>query len=91
MNARLIKLLNEANSQTDLSRRNEAAVRLLNYRRVVEAGNVTIETWWDRYSQNYVTQTKDDNGNQIGDAAYSGYKEGAAVAHLFAINAALRG
>jgi hypothetical protein len=34
-------------------------------------GNI-VETWYDRQSQNYVCIVKDPEGNQIGDADYSG-------------------
>lgn len=46
----------------------------------------SVETWWDRYSRNWVTQTKDAEGNQVGSADYSGEKLGAAIAHLWALS-----
>jgi len=30
-----------------------------------------VETWWDRSTQNYITQIKDGDGYQVGDADYS--------------------
>lgn len=41
-------------------------------------GEVTamkIESWYDRKTKNYITQAKDDEGNQIGEALISGNKE----------------
>ena len=49
----------------------------------------SVETWWDRYSQNYVTQLKDAAGNQIGEASYTGNAGCAAVAHLWALGKAI--
>lgn len=37
-------------------------------------GNV-VESWYDRHTRSYVVATKDAEGNQIGDAAYSGAPE----------------
>jgi hypothetical protein len=34
------------------------------------------ESWYDRHTRSYVTQLKDECGNQIGDAAYDGTKAG---------------
>jgi hypothetical protein len=34
-----------------------------------------IDTWYDRHCRSYVTQLKDSNGFQIGDANYDGTKE----------------
>lgn len=34
-----------------------------------------IESWYDRKTKNYITQAKDDEGNQIGEALISGNKE----------------
>lgn len=31
---------------------------------------LTVEKWYDRTSRNWVVQTKDERGNQIGDADY---------------------
>jgi hypothetical protein len=31
-----------------------------------------IVSWYDWHSHNYITQLKDENDNQIGDAAYDG-------------------
>jgi len=37
-------------------------------------GNV-VESWYDRATKYYVTQTKDASGNQIGDAEFAGCKQ----------------
>ena len=41
----------------------------------------TVETWYDRSSRNWITQTKDAEHNQIGDATYSGNQLSARFAH----------
>jgi hypothetical protein len=37
---------------------------------------VKIVYWYDRASKNWVTQAADEDGNQVGDAAYSGQRKG---------------
>lgn len=32
----------------------------------------TVETWYDRRSRNWITQTKDAEGNQVGEASFGG-------------------
>ncbi len=39
--------------------------------------NFTVSTWYDRRTRNYITQLKDTNGNQIGDALYDFRPSGA--------------
>lgn len=41
----------------------------------------TIETWYDRKSRNWITQHKDSNRNQIGNASFSGNKQLANITH----------
>ncbi len=36
-----------------------------------------IDKWWDRYSQNWICQLLDTQGNQIGGAVIVGNKEDA--------------
>lgn len=31
----------------------------------------SVDSWWDRYTRNWITQVKDLEGNQIGNADYS--------------------
>lgn len=35
-------------------------------------GNLTVDTWFDRQSRSWVTQLKDGDGLQVGDAEYDG-------------------
>lgn len=35
-----------------------------------------VRTWYDRAIRSWVTQIVDEEGNQIGDASYSGSKSG---------------
>lgn len=44
-------------------------------------GGGKVETWYDRRSRNYVTQLKDSEGNQVGEAEYSGTRAGANLSH----------
>lgn len=44
-------------------------------------GAYTVETWYDRRSRNWITQTKDAAGNQISDATYTGNRISANLAH----------
>ena len=48
---------------------------------MAQVGTVTIETWWDRHSQNFISQMKDRDGYQIGNAEYCGCKEHAVIQH----------
>lgn len=45
------------------------------YKKQIESKK-TIESWYDRKSRNWITQVKDHEGNQIGDAHYNGTKSG---------------
>lgn len=40
-----------------------------------------VETWWDRQSRNWITQTKDSRRIEVEDAIYSGDVLGAGTAH----------
>lgn len=40
----------------------------------------TVERWYDNRSKNWVVQTKDSEGNQVGDATYVGSKDEAIAA-----------
>jgi hypothetical protein len=51
-----------------------------------EGEKVIIETWWDDYSKNYITQIKDEAGNQLGDADFAGEANGARYNHQWMID-----
>lgn len=53
-----------------------------------ETGDVTVETWYDRQSCNWITQIKDAEGNQIGDALFSGTRDSATCDHKSAVKRA---
>lgn len=42
-------------------------------------GGWRVETWYDRHTRNWVSQLKDDNGNQVGDATYDAGGNGKAI------------
>ena len=76
----------------NLEERNRIAKRLFNRRdcRTVEAAGRSVETWWDKQSRNFITETKDAEGNPIGDATLTGEKLGGAIAHLWALASLLQ-
>lgn len=41
----------------------------------------TIYTWYDRQSRNWITQYRDAEGNQIGNALFSGNTKDANTTH----------
>lgn len=41
----------------------------------------TIYTWYDRQSRNWITQYRDAEGNQIGNAEFSGNRTNANTLH----------
>ena len=43
------------------------------------SGGYYIETWYDRHTRSWVSQLKDREGSQLGDAEYSGTKAGVPV------------
>ena len=45
----------------------------------------TVETWYDRKARYYVTQTKDADGNYVGDADGAGTKEWSRINHADAV------
>jgi hypothetical protein len=49
----------------------------------------TVETWFDRSSRNWITQIKDLDGNQVGDALFAGRRDSAVVNHSDAVALAL--
>ena len=46
------------------------------YREPVGALGVVIEWWYDKHARSWVVRTVDEHGEQLGDAEYSGTKEG---------------
>jgi len=51
----------------------------------------SVETWYDKGTRSWVTQTKDAEGNQVGEAEYTGRgKASAKNAHDFAVGEASR-
>jgi hypothetical protein len=47
-----------------------------------------VQSWYDRHTRMWVTQRKDREGNQIGDADYDQTKAGMSLAHTWKIDAA---
>lgn len=45
----------------------------------LDMGGHTIETWYDRHTRSWISQLKDPNGAQLGDAEYAGTKAGIAI------------
>lgn len=51
----------------------------------------SVETWYDKPTRSWVSQIKDTNGNQIGDAEYTGSgRDSAKKAHDFLVGEAER-
>jgi hypothetical protein len=72
-----------------LDKRNEIARSIFANRanRKRSIGATTVETWYDRENQLYVTQTVTADGSDVPND-YSGHRDDAAVAHLWALHAA---
>ena len=45
-----------------------------------ENGHI-IDTWYDRKTRNWITQLRDSNDYQVGDAIFSGNKKDATISH----------
>jgi len=45
----------------------------------------SVVTWYDRQSRSWITQIIDPDGNQIGEADYSGRREGSNSAVVIAM------
>jgi len=45
------------------------------------ANGFTVETWWDRHTQQYITQLKDAVGQQMGNASFDGERASARLSH----------
>jgi len=50
-----------------------------------------VETWWDGNSRNWITQLKDSNLNQMGEADFSANKPNAKLMHKRVIDAITEG
>jgi len=83
----LVRECKRVDALGNISQRNVIAERIFKNRRSrhVSFNLRTVETWWNSYETSYVTQTKDWEGAQIGEAPYSGNKLGAAVQHVSAL------
>ena len=57
--------------------------------RKITINGITVETWWDRFSQCYVTGSHDASGHEVADNDFSGNSDCAAVAHLWALAKAI--
>lgn len=53
--------------------------------RFLTDGNLVVDTWWDIRTRSYITQLKDSNGCQIGEAEYTGHRSSAEFAHYSAV------
>lgn len=86
--AEAVRNANRFEKTSDINGRNLVARVLFSYaayRTILGADGSTVETWFDRQSKNYVTQTKDAAGNEMVAANYTGHKHDAAVAHVWAL------
>lgn len=52
--------------------------------------SITVETWWDSQSRNYITEVLDSDSGEVFPSEYTGHKDDAAVAHIWALIKALR-
>lgn len=50
-----------------------------------------VETWYDRYTRSWITQTKTADWDQIGQAQYDGNKRDAMASHTHAVDALKHG
>lgn len=50
-------------------------------RRTVTVKGTVVESWYDRCTRSWVTQTKDSDGFQQGDADFDGDQEGMLASH----------
>jgi len=73
-----------------LEKRNEIAQTIFADRnnRKVTIGSAVVETWYNRDEQLYVTQTVTADGSDESDC--TGHKDDAAVAHLWALDRAIK-
>jgi len=53
------------------------------------SNNLTVETWYDRTSRNWITQIKNAEGNQIGSAFFAHKRSSAIINHSDAVALAL--
>jgi len=48
----------------------------------------TVDQWYDHHTRSWVTQLKDSEGNQVGEAEYDGTRESAEVSREWKENEA---
>lgn len=74
-----------------LEKRNEIAQTIFANRdnRKVTIGSAVVETWYNRDEQLYVTQTVTADGSDV-PADFTGHRDDAAVAHLWALDRAIK-
>lgn len=71
-------------------KRNEGATKLFKMARTFKIGVWEVETWWDRFSRNWITTLRDGEGYDGGSSEYSGEQLGAAISHYWAIKKAYK-
>ena len=83
----IVELYVKADADGELPGRNWYAELLfiVPERRNVATPEGSVETWYDRQTRNWITQHKDAQGFQIGDARIAGEKLGAALNHAAAL------
>lgn len=74
-----------------LSASRVASFHLASASRKTKVGDFTVETWWEKSTRSYVTQTKDKHGDDIVQAEYSGNPTTAKFTHDEAVKAAHTG
>jgi len=79
-----------AETAGNLEERNKIATRIHKHRIVRFADGSYVETLWDKWSQNWITLTCDDEDYQVEDADYTGNKLDAAVTHLWALHSRIK-
>ncbi len=72
--ARSFELAGDIESRNEFARLN---FKSKSHRKITHAG-LTVETWFDGQSRNWITSVENDS-------QYSGHKDDAAVAHLWAL------
>lgn len=81
----------EAAVPRGLSASRVACLQIASASRKTKAGDFTVETWWEKSSRSYITQTKDAKGDDVVQAEYSGNPTTAKFTHDEAVKAAHTG
>lgn len=74
--------------KTKIEKSVDARYARLKPTRTTKVGTFTVETWYDRKTRSYVTQTKDADGCQLETADYAGNKDAAITDHDDAVKTA---